>query len=211
MINSKYLRPDSQVLSFSLVGVGGQGTILASNVLAELGLNLGYDVKKAEVHGMSQRGGSVTSYVRWGEKVFSPIVPEGEADILVAFEKMEAARFYYHLHPGGLALVNNYSIIPITVSTQLEANNGPIYPRDETIRAALASVTDDTYWVEGVAIAESLGNAKTANVVVLGALSALMEIEVTLWLKVIEARVPSKYIELNQKAFEAGRKAVSLV
>lgn len=208
MIKSKYLRPESQVLSFSLVGVGGQGTILASNVLAELGLSLGYDVKKAEVHGMSQRGGSVTSYVRWGEKVFSPIVPEGEADILVAFEKMEAARFYYHLRPGGLALVNDYSIIPITVSAQLEASIGPIYPSNETIRATLASVTSDTHWVEGVKIAETLGNAKTANVVVLGALSALMEIEPSLWLKVIEARVPSKYIELNHMAFEAGRKAI---
>lgn len=208
MIKSKYLRPESQVLNFSLVGVGGQGTILASNVLAELGLSLGYDVKKAEVHGMSQRGGSVTSYVRWGEKVFSPIVPEGEADILVAFEKMEAARFYYHLRPGGLALVNDYSIIPITVSAQLEASIGPIYPSNETIRATLASVTSDTHWVEGVKIAETLGNAKTANVVVLGALSALMEIEPSLWLKVIEARVPSKYIELNHMAFEAGRKAI---
>jgi indolepyruvate ferredoxin oxidoreductase beta subunit len=208
VIKSKYLRPESQVLNFSLVGVGGQGTILASNVLAELGLSLGYDVKKAEVHGMSQRGGSVTSYVRWGEKVFSPIVPEGEADILVAFEKMEAARFYYHLRPGGLALVNDYSIIPITVSAQLEASIGPIYPSNETIRATLASVTSDTHWVEGVKIAETLGNAKTANVVVLGALSALMEIEPSLWLKVIEARVPSKYIELNHMAFEAGRKAI---
>jgi indolepyruvate ferredoxin oxidoreductase beta subunit len=208
VIKSKYLRPESQVLNFSLVGVGGQGTILASNVLAELGLSLGYDVKKAEVHGMSQRGGSVTSYVRWGEKVFSPIVPEGEADILVAFEKMEAARFYYHLRLGGLALVNDYSIIPITVSAQLEASIGPIYPSNETIRATLASVTSDTHWVEGVKIAETLGNAKTANVVVLGALSALMEIEPSLWLKVIEARVPSKYIELNHMAFEAGRKAI---
>jgi indolepyruvate ferredoxin oxidoreductase beta subunit len=211
LIRSKYLNSDSQVLSFSLVGVGGQGTILASNVLAELGLTLGYDVKKAEVHGMSQRGGSVTSYVRWGERVFSPIVPEGEADILVAFEKMEAARFYYHLRPGGLALVNDYSIVPITVSAQLEANIGPVYPSNETIRDALANVTSNTHWVEGVKIAESLGNVRTANVVILGALSALLEMESVLWLKVIEVRVPSKYIELNHLAFEAGRKAIILV
>ncbi|MEN8173845.1 MAG: indolepyruvate oxidoreductase subunit beta, partial [Chloroflexota bacterium] len=100
-----------------LVGVGGQGTILASNVLAELGVRLGYDCKKAEVHGMSQRGGSVISHVRWGEQVFSPIIPNGEADILVAFEKLEAMRFANGLHAGGIVLINDYDIAPVTVSS----------------------------------------------------------------------------------------------
>jgi indolepyruvate ferredoxin oxidoreductase beta subunit len=188
---------------FLLVGVGGQGTILASNVLAELGIKLGYDSKKAEVHGMSQRGGSVISHVTWGEQVFSPVIPEGEADILIAFEKLEALRFANGLRPGGMALVNDHEIIPVTVSS------GPAeYPGDETIRAALSQVTDDTHWVKGVEIAESLGNAKAANVVLLGALSKLLEMEPAPWLEVIEARVPPKFVELNREAFHAGREAV---
>ena len=188
---------------FLLVGVGGQGTILASNVLAELGIKLGYDSKKAEVHGMSQRGGSVISHVTWGEQVFSPVIPEGEADILIAFEKLEALRFANGLRPGGMALVNDHEIIPVTVSS------GPAeYPDDETIRAALSQVTDDTHWVKGVEIAESLGNAKAANVVLLGALSKLLEMEPAPWLEVIEARVPPRFVELNREAFHAGRGAV---
>ncbi|NOY99651.1 MAG: indolepyruvate oxidoreductase subunit beta [Chloroflexi bacterium] len=190
-------------IRFLLVGVGGQGTILASNVLVELGISLGYDAKKAEVHGMSQRGGSVVSHVRWGKQVFSPIIPDGEADILIAFEKLEAVRFVRGLRPGGMALVNDHEIAPITVSS----GNGK-YPDDETIRAALAAVSDDVHWVEGIAIAESLGNAKAANVVLLGALSRLLEMEAAPWLAVIEGRVPPKFLELNRKAFQAGREAV---
>ncbi len=99
----------NESINFTLVGVGGQGTILASDVLAELGLKLGYDVKKAEVHGMSQRGGSVISHLRWGPAVYSPIIPRGEADMLIAFEKLEAARFIHYLRPGGMVLVNDAS------------------------------------------------------------------------------------------------------
>jgi indolepyruvate ferredoxin oxidoreductase beta subunit len=188
---------------FLLVGVGGQGTILASNVLAELGIQLGYDSKKAEVHGMSQRGGSVISHVTWGEHVFSPVIPEGEADILIAFEKLEALRFANGLRPGGMALINDHEIIPVTVSS----GTGK-YPDDETIRAALARVTENTHWVPGVKIAEDLGNAKAANVVLLGALSKLLEMDPAPWLAVIEARVPPKFVELNRRAFQAGREAV---
>jgi indolepyruvate ferredoxin oxidoreductase beta subunit len=186
-----------------LVGVGGQGTILASDVLAEIGVRLGYDVKKAEVHGMSQRGGSVISHVRWGPQVFSPTVARGEADVLVAFEKLEAARFSDYLRPGGLALVNNQSILPITVST----GNGS-YPADETLRATLAAAAGRCYWVNGLEIAEKLGNPKTANVVMLGALSALLGLEAGPWLEVIQGRVPARYAELNRQAFEAGRGAM---
>ncbi len=106
-----------QDIRFMLTGVGGQGTLLASNVLAEVGMALGYDVKKAEVHGMSQRGGSVISHVRWGEHVFSPIVPDGEADVLISFEKLEALRYLRGLKPGGLALVNDHEIGPVTGSS----------------------------------------------------------------------------------------------
>jgi len=188
---------------FLLTGVGGQGTILASNVLAELGIALGYDAKKAELHGMSQRGGSVISHVSWGEEVFSPVIPDGEADILISFEKLEAIRFVGGIRSGGMALINDYEIVPITVSS----GTGK-YPANEEINAAFAPVTEKVYWVKGVAIAEELGNAKAANVVLLGALSKILEMDAKPWLDVIEARVPPKFVELNRKAFQAGRDAV---
>jgi indolepyruvate ferredoxin oxidoreductase beta subunit len=191
-------------INFVLVGVGGQGTILASDILAELGLKLGYDVKKAEVHGMSQRGGSVISHLRWGEQVFSPIIPRGEADVLVAFEKMEAARFRELLKPGGLALVNDYAIEPVTVNT-----SGIPYPEDAQLQAQLAKVTDRVYWVKGIEIAEGLGNARAANVVLLGALSALLDLDEESWDEVLQIRIPPKYMELNRKAFLAGRAAIN--
>ncbi len=188
---------------FLLTGVGGQGTILASNVLAELGIALGYDAKKAEVHGMSQRGGSVISHVSWGEQVFSPVIPEGEADILISFEKLEAIRFVGGIRPGAMVLINDHEIVPITVSS-----GGGKYPTDEEINSAFALVTENVHWVKGVKIAEELGNAKAANVVLLGALSKILEMDAEPWLKVIEARVPPKFLELNRKAFQVGREAV---
>ena len=194
-----------KVVSFMLCGVGGQGTILASNVLAELGIELGYDVKKAEVHGMAQRGGSVTSHVRWGEKVFSPIISKGEADILIAFEKSEAGRYIQDLKPGGIVLVNDYSIIPITVSS-----GGQSYPQDELLKKAIAQYTNKSVWIEGIEIARKIGNTKAANVVLLGALSKLLDMDADPWFNVIKKRVPSKFLDLNQKAFEAGRVAVTI-
>ena len=190
-------------MSFLLAGVGGQGTILASNVLMEVGLALGYEAKKAEVHGMSQRGGSVISHVRWGEKVFSPVIAPGDADVLIAFEKLEAVRFIRDLKPGGMALINEYAIVPVTVSS-----GDQTYPDDEAIRATIAAVTENVHWVEAITIAENLGSAKVTNVVMLGALSRLLEMEPSPWLTVIEARVPQKFVELNRKAFQAGREAV---
>lgn len=188
---------------FLLAGVGGQGTILASNVLAELGIALGYDAKKAEVHGMSQRGGSVVSHVSWGEQVFSPIIPEGEADILIAFEKLEAVRFLDGIRPDAMVLINDHEIVPITVSSGTGR-----YPSDAEVEAVFAPVTKNVHWVKGVKIAEELGNAKAANVVLLGALSKILETDAEPWLKVIETRVPLKFLELNHKAFQAGRDAV---
>ena len=119
-------------LNFLLVGVGGQGAILASNILAEVGLNVGFDVKKAEIHGMSQRGGSVVSQLRWKNKVYSPIVPEGEADILIAFEKLEAGRFTDKLKKNGIILVNDQKLPPITVGT-----GNAIYPTDEQLKTLM--------------------------------------------------------------------------
>ncbi|TDA63369.1 MAG: indolepyruvate oxidoreductase subunit beta [Chloroflexi bacterium] len=196
------MRPEG--INFALVGVGGQGTILASDVLAELGLRLGYDVKKAEVHGMSQRGGSVTSHLRWGAQVFSPIIPRGEADVLIAFEKLEAARFIEILKPGGLALVNDYAIEPLTVLTA-----GVPYPGDEVLRERLTQVTPHAYWVKGIEIAEGLGNARVANMVLLGALSGLLDLDEDQWNVVLEQRVPAKHLNINHQAFHAGREAVA--
>ncbi len=195
------MKPKS--LNFVLVGVGGQGTLLASDVLAELGMRLGYDVKKAEVHGMSQRGGSVVSHLRWGEQVFAPVIARGEADFLVAFEKLEAARFIELLRPGGTVLVNDYCIQPATVIA-----GGPAYPADESIRSVLAQVTPNAVWVKGFEIAEKLGNARVANTVMLGALSRQLEFDAAIWSQVLEERVPAKYRQLNLDAFLAGRNAV---
>ncbi|MCS7010734.1 MAG: indolepyruvate oxidoreductase subunit beta [Anaerolineales bacterium] len=200
------------VINFLLCGVGGQGTVLASDVLVNVGLAAGLEAKQAEVHGMSQRGGSVISYVRWGREVHAPIIGQGEADILLAFEKLEVLRNIRFLRADGVAVINNQAIVPLTVTT-----GGQKYPADEEIRAAFAAVTPNVRFVDGERIAEELGNLRVANVVLLGALSALLEREPALegsalsaetWLKVIEERVPAKYVELNRRAFEEGRRAV---
>ncbi|OJX47338.1 MAG: hypothetical protein BGO78_17900 [Chloroflexi bacterium 44-23] len=191
------------VLNFFLVGVGGQGTILASNVLAELGLKLGYDVKKAEIHGMSQRGGSVISHVRWGEQVFSPIIAKGEADFLIAFEKLEGLRFLDQIRPDGVFLVNDYQIVPVTVSS-----GNAIYPSDQDIRESTHEITSNNYWVDCRSIAEELGNVKVANVVLLGALCGLMEAELETWFPIIASKVPQKSVEINRLAFQRGVDAI---
>ena len=198
-------------INFLLAGVGGQGTILASDVLVNVGLAAGYQAKQAEVHGMSQRGGSVTSFVRWGESVHSPLVGKGEVDVLLSFEKLEALRSLNQLRQGAVALINNQVIEPLTVIT-----GGMTYPPDEEIRQAFALVTDRAVFVDGEAIARELGNVRVANVVLLGALSALLEQELEagttltpdLWLLVITERVPPKHVELNKRAFQLGREAV---
>jgi len=199
-------------INFLLAGVGGQGTILASDVLVNVGLAAGYQAKQAEVHGMSQRGGSVTSFVRWGRVVYSPLVGAGEVDVFLAFEKAEALRNLNQLRKEALALVNLAAIQPITVTS-----GGQPYPDDTTLRQKIAEVTKEVIYVDGEAIAQGLGNVRAANVVLLGALSALMEREgmtgaelsAETWLNVIIQRVPPKYVELNRQAFHAGREAVT--
>lgn len=190
-------------ISIVLVGVGGQGTILASDILAELGMKLGYDVKKAEVHGMSQRGGSVISHLRWGPAVYSSIIPKGGADILVAFEKMEAVRYADLLKPNGMAIINNHAIEPLTVIT-----GGGTYPADEAI-ASRFDGQHRTFWIDGVKIATELGNKNVANVVLLGALSDLLELPEEEWDSILEMRVPPKHLELNRRAFKAGQDALA--
>jgi len=200
----------TRILNFLLAGVGGQGTILATDVLVNVGLAAGYQAKQAEVHGMSQRGGSVTSFVRWGQVVHSPLVGAGEVDIYLAFEKAEALRYLNQLRPGALAVINLQAILPVTVTS-----GGQPYPDDERLRSAVAQVTDKVAYVDGEGIAQALGNVRAANVVLLGALSKLMEREELApgltpdhWLKVIVERVPARYVELNRRAFQAGREAV---
>jgi indolepyruvate ferredoxin oxidoreductase beta subunit len=190
-------------VNFVLVGVGGQGTLLASNILADVGLAAGLDVKKSEVHGMSQRGGSVVSHVRWHpEHVASPIVGRGEADILLAFEKLEALRFVEFLKSGGTAIVNEMTIIPITVS----AGAGR-YPDDAAVDAALAAVGAREVRVPGERLAQEAGNVKAANVVLLGAVSCLLDLPEELWWRCLEQRVPKKFLDLNRTAFASGRAA----
>jgi len=193
-----------KAINFLLVGVGGQGAILASNVLAELGLSLGYDVKQAEVHGMSQRGGSVTSQVRWSDHVYSPMITPGEVDYLIAFEKSEAVRFVHYLSPSGTLLVNDHIIVPVTVTTGAET-----YPSNVDIRRTLDTYTKNTVWVDGVNEARKAGNAKSSNVVVLGALSTFFDFPLENWISVLEGRVPPRFLEINRKAFQAGRDLMS--
>ena len=190
--------------SFVLVGVGGQGTLLASNVVAEVGLAAGYDVKKSEVHGMSQRGGSVVSHVRWDRRqVFSPLVGHGEADVLLAFERMEALRFADFVRPGGTAVVNDMEIVPITVS----AGNA-VYPPAAEVERTFAAVAARLVVVPGERLATEAGTVKAANVVLLGAVSMLLPIPEDAWWECLSQRVPKKFLELNPAAFAAGRAAV---
>jgi len=199
-----------QPLNFLLVGVGGQGTILASDILVHVGLSAGYQVKQAEVHGMSQRGGSVTSHVRWGEIVYSPLVGAGEVDVLLAFERLEALRYVNHLRRNALALINLETIIPITVSSL-----GQHYPDDDFLRAAFDRVTSHAVYVDGPAIARGLGKTKVANSALIGALSRLLEDQALIaselteavWLEVLASRVPPGSVDLNRQAFLASRNA----
>ena len=191
-------------INFLLAGVGGQGTILASDVLAAVGLRSGHDVKKSEVHGMAQRGGSVTTYVRWGDKVYSPLIGLGEADFFLAFEKLETLRYIEMLRPGGTVLVNDHTISPLSVSS-----GSDVYPDDERVKAIVAAVTPHFFLLPATALAETLGNARFNNVVLLGALSqCLPGVPSGLWLEAIRERVPLKSAELNERAFILGREAM---
>lgn len=188
---------------FILAGVGGQGTILASNVLSEVALAAGFDVKKSEVHGMAQRGGSVNTHVRWNaDRVYSPLIGLGEADMLMVFEEAEALRYAEFLKPGGAVVVNQHTIKPITVTS-----GGARYPTEADLQAVYAKLTDRLHLVPGTAIARDLGSARVANVVLLGAVSTFLDVPAETWLEVIEARVPPKYVEVNRQAFMRGRQA----
>lgn len=189
-----------KTINFMITGVGGQGTVLASEIMAAVGLAAGYDVKKSDLLGLSVRGGAVIGHVRWGETVFSPIVPEGRVDYLLAFEELEALRHLGQVTSTGTILVNQQKIYPVTVSTGLAE-----YPSEEVIDESLYATTKNIYKVPAIDLALQVGNSKVLNIVLIGALSALFDIEPSIWESVIRERVPAKFTELNIKAFNAGR------
>lgn len=183
--------------SILLVGVGGQGTILASKILSEGLARKGFDIKMSEIHGMSQRGGSVSTHVRYGSKVASPIVSEGEADVLVAFEKSEAVRWLNYLKKGGWLVVNNYEIKSLPVLTGLAE-----YP--DGVAEQLGKSVDNIKVFNATQIARELGNERAQNIVLLGALIKALGIADMDWDSVLEQLMPAKVVELNKKALHAG-------
>ncbi len=183
-----------------IVGVGGQGSLLASRVLGRLLIDADYDVKVSEVHGMSQRGGSVVTYVRYGEKVYSPIVDRGEADFIVSFELLEAARNLPYLKEGGQIVTNIQQIDPMPVIT-----GAAVYPDDlvEKMRAKGAKVDA----MDCLSLAKEAGSPKAVNMVLMGRLSHYFGQPDEAWMKALEATVPEKFLEMNKKAFELGKNA----
>ena len=180
-----------------IVGVGGQGTLLASKLLGKLLVSEGYDVKVSEVHGMSQRGGSVVTYVKFGEKVYSPVITEGEADYIVSFEKIEAARYLSCLSNKGKIIVNNQEIDPMPVIT-----GAAVYPTGVLEKVKESGVFVDE--MNALDLAESAGSAKAVNIVLMGRLARYLGIDREKWVKAIEETVPAKTKEMNLKAFELG-------
>lgn len=191
-----------KITNILLAGVGGQGTLLASNIIAEAAMECGFDVRKSEVHGMAQRGGSVVSHVRFGQKVHSPLIRKGECEMLLSFESLEALRWSEFLQPNGTIIVNRQKILPMSVS----AGNST-YP--DNIEPLLEALPARVVPVDGIGTAQKLGNTKCLNVVLLGVLAReLPIIPKETWEKILKRRIPAKLYELNQKAFAAGWKLV---
>ena len=186
-----------------ITGVGGQGVVLASDIIGETALAAGFDVKKTDTLGMAQRGGSVVSHVRLAEKVWSPLIKDGEVDLLLAFEKLEAARWSHYLKPGAIAIINSYEQPPLTVSLGQEK-----YPTDKAIAATLKRRTDQIYFIDGNKIAKALGNMRTLNIIMLGCCSAFAPLDVKVWKDCISRRLPENIREINLKAFAEGRKEI---
>jgi indolepyruvate ferredoxin oxidoreductase beta subunit len=197
------MKENEKVTNIFLSGVGGQGTILASNILGEVFLKAGYDVKKSEVHGMAQRGGDVTTHFRFGKKVYSPLIKYGDVDFLISFELLEAARYINWVKPEGKVIINKQEILPPTVSLGQMA-----YPKD--IEKTFKKYFKNHVWiVDGQEIARKLGNIQAANVVLVGAFSNFFpEIKEEQWTNAIKELLAAKLHELNLRAFHEGRKAL---
>jgi len=182
-------------------GVGGQGILLASELTAYAQLEAGFDVKKSEVHGMAQRGGSVEAHLRYGERVYSPLIEPGKADILVAFEIMEAARYLPYLHKDSAVVVNTQKILPPAVA------QGQIdYP--DNILEELTSRGINVVAIDAFAVAQEVGELRTANVAMVGAMSSFLAVQPQIFLDVIDTKVKAAFRDVNKQAFEAGRKLV---
>lgn len=183
--------------SIMIVGVGGQGTLLASRILGAALISSGFDVKVSEVHGMSQRGGSVVTYVKYGSKVNSPIVNEGEADLILAFEQLEAARWLQYLKKDGTLIINTQKIDPMSVII-----GNSIYPDGvlDAINKAGAKTTN----LDALSLAVSAGSAKAVNVVLIGVMASHMDLKRDVWINAIKNTVPEKFLEMNLKAFDLG-------
>ena len=186
----------SKQTNVMIVGVGGQGTLLASRILGDAVIKAGYDVKISEVHGMSQRGGSVVTYVKYGEKIYSPIIDKGEADIILAFEQLEAYRALPWLKAGGKIIVNDQIINPMPVIT-----GAAEYPADITGKLKAAA---DTEVIDALSLAREAGSIKAVNVVLIGVMAKLTDIPYAEWVETVKATVPPKFLEVNLKAFDSG-------
>jgi indolepyruvate ferredoxin oxidoreductase beta subunit len=190
-------------LDLFVTGVGGQGNILASDIISETALASGYDVKKTDTLGMAQRNGSVISHVRIALRVYSPLIKQGEVDILLAFEKLEAARWGNYLRPGAVTIVNNHTLPPLSVNLGVEK-----YPDDEDIHNILSQRTDKVYFVDGTNHVTALGNARTLNIFMLGCFSHFAPFKMDVWKESISQRLPSRLLQVNLDAFELGRKEI---
>jgi indolepyruvate ferredoxin oxidoreductase beta subunit len=187
-----------KVTNILIVGVGGQGVILASEIVAEVMMRAGFDVKKSEVHGMAQRGGSVNSHVRFGSKVYSPVIKRGEVDILFSFEQLEAMRYLDFLKEDPTVLLNNQKVLPPSVTLGTDE-----YP--ESIPELLAEKYPRFVLVDALEAARAAGNSKAANIAFMGALSRCLTVEEGIWVDAISSRLPPKLVELNLRAFTMGR------
>ncbi|MFA5308315.1 MAG: indolepyruvate oxidoreductase subunit beta [Dehalococcoidales bacterium] len=186
-----------------ITGVGGQGVVLASDIIGETALAAGFDVKKTDTLGMAQRGGSVVSHVRLAEKVNSPLIKEGTADLLLAFEKLEAARWSHYLAPGAIVIINDYEQPPLSVGL------GQVkYPSNDDIAAALKRRTDKIYFIDGNRKVKALGNVRTLNIFMLGCFSVFAPLDIAVWQESISRRMADNIREINLKAFAAGRKEI---
>jgi len=193
-------------LDLLITGAGGQGIILASDIIGETAMAAGYDVKKTDTIGMAQRGGSVLSNVRIARQVWSPLIKRGEADLLLALEKLEAARWASYLRPGGIAIVNNQALPPLSVSL-----GNARYPNDEEIIGILKQRTDRYYIIEGTQRVRELGNIRTLNMFMLGCASLFLPFKVQAWKDSISQRLPASLRQINLIAFNQGRKEVKSV
>jgi indolepyruvate ferredoxin oxidoreductase beta subunit len=193
---------DNQVSNILIVGVGGQGIILASDVLGRVAARAGYDVKKNEIHGMAQRGGSVSSHIRFGKSVSSPIIKLGEADVLLSFEQLETVRYFPFLGVGGKVIVNDHKILPPAVFTGKQD-----YPDD--ILEKIKEKVPDAMIVDGMALATRLGNPRVLNVIFLGALSTQLDIPTQTYEEVLTESLKPKLVDINLKAFHEGRALAS--